>query len=211
MKNENFYLMNSGCWGGSLRNFRKKRTARHLSNRKFHHLVFKVNRDVNPTSLRTPRTFSICRHVIKSYAKRFKIRISSHSIQADHIHLLVRTNRKSNYQAFFRVVAGQISQRVTDTFHFKKFKQSFWRFRPFTRIVRNRKAYYRTKAYIRMNELEGQKIIPYQKSRLKHSTLGLWKLLKVDPKKAGWSFYDDLIYQVTNRDRYPKILRRWVC
>lgn len=209
MKHETFYIMNSSCWGGSLRNYRKKRTARRLSNKKFHHLIFKVNRDVNPTSLRTSKTFSICLHVIKSYAKRFNIRIASHSIQADHIHLLVRTNRKSNYQAFFRVVAGQIAQRVTDTFHFAKFKQSFWKYRPFTRIVRNRKAYYRTKAYIRMNELEGRRIIPYQKNRLKHSTIGLWKMLKIDPKKAGWSFYDDLIYQVTS-DRYPNSLRRRV-
>lgn len=196
MKNLDFYLNNTSCHGGILRNHRKKRKSRHLSNKKFHHLVFKLNRDLHPASLRIPKTFAICMHVIKSYAKRFNIKIASHSIQNDHVHLMVRTNRKSNYQSFFRVAAGQIAQRVTDTFHCMKFKQNFWKYRPFTRIVRNRKSYYKTKAYIRLNELEVRKIIPYQKNRLKHTTAKIWQLLKVSPQSAGWTFYSDVIEQV---------------
>lgn len=208
MEKQEFYLNSNSCFGGSLRNHRKKRFARRLSNRKFHHLIFKLNREIHPASLRMPKTFSITTHVIKAYAKRFKVRIASHSIQNDHIHLLVRTNRKSNYQSFFRVVAGQIAQRVTDTFHCVKFKQSFWKYRPFTRIVRNRKAYFITKAYIRLNELEGRKKIPYQKLRLKNSTRKIWSLLKIDPRRAGWKFYseyiDDLIIRADG-DRYPRL------
>ena len=211
MKNLEFYLKNKNCYGGILRNYRAKRDARRLSNRRFHHLTFKLNREVHPTSLRTPKTYSICKHVIRKYAKRFKIRIASHSIQNDHIHLLVRSDKKSNYQSFFRVVAGQIAQRVTDTFHCVKFKQNFWRYRPFTRIVRNSRAYYTTKAYIRMNELEGRGVIPYQKSRLRYSTPKLWQLLKVDPHAAGWTFYANIMDQLVihkKRDRYPKLSSR---
>jgi putative transposase len=209
MTKQEFYLNNKSCYGGNLRNHRRKRIARRLSNKRFHHLVFKSNKDVNKASLRTPKTFSISMHVIKVYAKRFRIRIASHSIQKDHIHLLVRTNRKSNYQNFFRVVAGQIAQRVTDTYHCVKFKQNFWKFRPFTRIVRNRRAYYITKAYIRLNELEGRKVVPYQTSRLKKSTPKLWYYLKIDPKRAGWKFYTEIIDTIITKpgsDRYPKLV-----
>ncbi len=207
MKNLGFYLRNKSCYGGVLRNHRSKRQSRRLSNKRFHHLTFKLNRNVHAASLRTPKTYLICQHVIRAYAKRFRVKIASHSIQHDHIHLLVRSDRKSNYQSFFRVVAGQIAQRVTDTFHCVKFKQNFWKYRPFTRIVRSRKSYLITKAYIRMNELEGRGIIPYQKKRLKCSTPQLWSLLKINPHQAGWRFYaevlDDFIIQKT-RDRYPK-------
>jgi putative transposase len=205
MRNLEFYLNHSGCHGGVLRNHRIKRSSRRLSNKKFHHIVFKLNRNVHSASLRTPKTFSISIHVIKSYAKRFQIKIASHSIQKDHIHLLVRTNRKSNYQNFFRVVAGQIAQRVTDTYHVAKFNQSFWKYRPFSRIVRKRKSYFLTKAYIRLNELEARRIIPYQKNRLKHLNLRMWSLLKVDPQTAGWKFYPQIIdekFLKKRRDRY---------
>ena len=210
MRSQEFYIKSNSCFGGSLRNHRHKRFSRRLSNRKFHHLIFKLNKEVHSASLRTPKKFSISSHVIKSYAKRFRIKIASHSIQNDHIHLLVRTNRKSNYQSFFRVVAGQIAQRVTDTYHFVKFKQNFWKYRPFTRIVRNRKAYYITKAYIRLNELEGRKKIPYQRLRLKKSTRKIWSLLDIDPRRAGWRFYsdyiDDSLIRAESGDRYPKLV-----
>ncbi|MBC7371198.1 MAG: hypothetical protein H7326_06520, partial [Bdellovibrionaceae bacterium] len=39
------------------------------------------------------------------------MKVEQLSIQHDHIHLLVRTGRRSQYQHFFRVVAGQIAQR----------------------------------------------------------------------------------------------------
>lgn len=192
MKNLNFYLKNKNCHGGALRNHRIKRIARRLSNKKFHHLTFKVNLKVHKSSLRNPKTYSICHHVIKSYAKRFNVKIASHSIQHDHIHLLVRSDRKSNYQSFFRVVAGQIAQRVTGTFSCMKFSQNFWKYRPFTRIVKSRKSFYIAKAYIRLNELEGRELIPYQRTRLKKITRSIWKMLRINPELAGWNFYDDI-------------------
>ena len=188
---QKFYLNNMSCWGGDLRNHRLKRTSRWLSSRKYHHIVFKVNKRVHPTSLRTKKTRSICQHVIKSYAKRFNVRVTSVSIQFDHIHLLIKSNRKINYQSFFRVVAGQIAQRVTDTFHCVKHKESFWSHRPFSRILCTRKSYIIAKAYIHLNELEARKIIPYQIYRLKRATPKLWRILNVDPEIIQWRFVTD--------------------
>jgi REP element-mobilizing transposase RayT len=161
--------------------------------------------------LRTLKTFRICNHVIKTYAKKFKVAIASYSIQHDHIHLLIRTNRKSQYQSFFRVVSGQIAQRVTDTFHCEKFKENFWMYRPFSRIVRDRKSYLITKAYIKLNELEVLGVIPYQKSRLKYTTPETWKLLGINPKLIKWNF--DYSKQIGNicstkkRDRYRNLMK----
>jgi REP element-mobilizing transposase RayT len=49
--------------------------------------------------------------LIRKYAFKFYIKIHHLSIQGDHIHLHIRTTRRSNYQSFFRVVAGQIAQQ----------------------------------------------------------------------------------------------------
>jgi len=91
------------------------------------HLVFKADRDVIHKGFRIPRRFALIHHLVQKYAAKFYVKISHLSIQGDHIHLHIGTTRRSNYQSFFRVVAGQIAQqfekeglltlppRVTDT------------------------------------------------------------------------------------------------
>lgn len=111
--------------GGALRNLRAGRGVRPLSVKEPLHLVFKINKNVLKTkSLRTPFVFKLCSLVIEKYAKHFFIKIEQVSINNDHIHLLIRTHRRSSFLNFFRVVPGQIAQklekegllrRVTDT------------------------------------------------------------------------------------------------
>ncbi|MGZ5279821.1 MAG: hypothetical protein ACXWC9_07765, partial [Pseudobdellovibrionaceae bacterium] len=60
---------------------------------------------------RLHRRFALIHHLLQRYQLKFFIKIEQVSIQSDHIHLLIRTTRRSLYQNFFRVVAGQIAQR----------------------------------------------------------------------------------------------------
>jgi REP element-mobilizing transposase RayT len=97
--------------GGSLRQERAGRSARPLSTRDSIHLVFKANRDVVRGGFRQSRRFALIHHLVQKYKFKFYVKVEQLSIQGDHLHLLIRTTRRSNYQSFFRVVAGQIAQQ----------------------------------------------------------------------------------------------------
>ncbi len=97
--------------GGSLRQLRAGRGARPLSTKVPLHLVLKANRDRVRGGLRVSRRFKLIHFLTQKYAAKFFIKVEQISIQNDHIHLLIRTSRRSLYQHFFRVLAGQIAQR----------------------------------------------------------------------------------------------------
>ena len=168
-------------YGGILRNKRDGRKARPLSSREPVHLVFKLNSSrLRRRSLRASQEFALATKIIKKYACYFNVKIEQLSIQSDHIHALIRTTRRSQFQHFFRVVAGQIAQRfkkeglftnlVTDT-------QGLWKHRPFTRVIRGWRAYKIVRHYIQMNEQEAQGNIRYQKRRLKGLSSSDWQVL----------------------------------
>jgi len=97
-------------YGGILRKHRDGRGARPLSTKDPLHLVFKMDRESVEFGLRSSRAFLHVNRTIAKYAKRFYVKVDQYSVQGDHIHLLVRTSRRSHFQHFFRVVAGQIAQ-----------------------------------------------------------------------------------------------------
>ena len=99
--------------GGQLRQKKLGRGQRPLSSKEPVHLVLKCHPGyLKYKSLRAPANFWVINKTLQRYAKRFGIKIEQVSIQSDHVHLLLRCSRRSFYKAFFRVVAGQISQRL---------------------------------------------------------------------------------------------------
>jgi putative transposase len=176
--------------GGALRNSRKGRKARPLNTKEPVHLVFKAHRSVLRYGLRSPRSFSLVQRLIQRYAKKFYIKIEQVSIQQDHLHFLIRTSRRSFYQSFFRVLAGQIAQQfekegllkaVTDTPGGTSGRvqkaQKLWKYRPFTRVIKGWKAYQTVRNYIQLNEKEALGEIPYRKQRLRGLSSAEWRLL----------------------------------
>jgi REP element-mobilizing transposase RayT len=183
--------------GGVLRNRRKGRDARPLSTKESLHLVFKLNpHRLRHRTLRSAKGFRLASRIIKKYAAHFYVKIEQISIQNDHIHALVRTSKRSLYQHFFRVVAGQIAQQferegmltiqlVTDTqtrtpadrVKTEKKAISLWKYRPFTRVVRGWKAYKVVRNYIQLNEKEVTGKIPYRNERLRGLSSTEWELL----------------------------------
>ena len=171
------YTKNKYSFGGVLRNTRRGRKSRPLSTRSAIHLVFKVDKTKIRKGLRSLIGFKICQKTIKTYSKRFFVKIEQLAICGDHIHILVRFSKRSLGKYFFRVVAGQIAQEfknnglwVTDT-------QSIWKYRPFTRVVFGAKAFEIAKNYVRLNEQEAKGKIPYRKERLRGLTPEEWKIL----------------------------------
>ncbi|QLY24596.1 transposase [Bdellovibrio sp. KM01] len=174
MKQQTFSTMHTHwkyryCHGGSLRKSLKGRGARPLSSTEPIHLVFKVNKSAVRGGLRSPRTFFLINNLLRKYSRKFFVRVEQHSIQNDHIHILLRGGKRSQMQSFFRVLAGQFAQRLTDTFCTKHEGDKIWKHRPFSRVVKGHRPYRIVRDYIQLNECEA-KGRPYSKSRLRGLT-----------------------------------------
>ena len=164
------------------------------------HLVLKANRSCLRGGFRTYKRYFLIQKLLDRYSRRFFVKIEQVSIQHDHIHLLIRSSRRSRMQNFFRVVSGQIAQQleraallnlgprkssrkyVTDTPRRKATPSSagwrgLWRHRPFTRVVRGWKAYRTVRKYIELNEHEAMGRIFYQAKRLKGLSSAEWNLI----------------------------------
>ncbi|QLY24286.1 transposase [Bdellovibrio sp. KM01] len=157
------------CHGGVLRKSSKGRGARPLSSKDPLHVVFKVNKTVVKNGLRQPRNFSLMGSLLKKYSRKFGVKIEQFTVQTDHVHLLVR-GKRILLQSFFRVVAGQFAQVLTDTFSRKHEGAKVWKYRPFSRVVKGYKAYRIVRDYVQLNEMEALGR-PYSKTRLRGLSL----------------------------------------
>lgn len=173
---------------------------RPLSTRQPLHLVLKARKEKIKYGLRTWKRYALIHFLLQKYAHKFFVKIEQVSIQGDHIHLLIRTSRRSNYQSFFRVFAGQIAQQfqkqglltwdlgtkakscVTDTPQATNTKtgvstKGLWLHRPWTRVVVGRRAWKIVQDYVRLNEQEALHRIVYRKERLRGLSSFEWQIL----------------------------------
>ena len=134
-----------------------------------------MNREAHLPGLRHYKSYALSIQVIDRYAKRFFIKVIQISVQGNHIHMLLRAHKRSLFHHFFRVVAGQIAQGlgrcVTDTPNSPQNRVKFWKYRPFSRVVKSWTAEKMVRNYIQLNEKEARGEIPYSKDRLKGLTL----------------------------------------
>lgn len=165
---------NSLSYGGQLRNKRKGRGTRPLSSKDPIHLVLKGTLAKKTWGFRLPKNHKIISLQIFELSKLYGIRIDQKAIQNDHVHLVLRVKNRTIYKRFIRRLAGQIAQLVTDARTSEKSLKSeglrFFKYRPFSRVVKGLKAFSTVKYYVKLNEQEALKNIPYRKSRLR----GLW-------------------------------------
>lgn len=156
---------NRFCYGGELRKSRHGRGIRPLSTRDPLHVVLKVRPGELKKGLRHPATHTLVHRLLKKYSKKFYVKVEQFSVNADHIHLLLRCSKRSLYHNFFRVFAGQVAQQATGTFQKKKKGKSLWKARPWSRVIKGFKAYVIVRNYVKLNELEAAGTIAYQKER----------------------------------------------
>ena len=170
--------------GGILRNKRRGRKARPLSTKAPIHLVLKTDIKSLRRGLRSPLGFYLINFIIKTYARRFFVKVEQVSINRDHLHLLVRFSQRSLGQHFLRVVTGQIAQQfknngflvaknVTDTQKSTK----LWKYRPFTRVIQGWKPYLIVRNYVQLNIKEASGEIKYKAQRLKGLSMSEWEIL----------------------------------
>jgi len=174
MKQQSFQKTNWDhrfCYGGELRKSRQGRGMRPLSTRDPLHLVLKVRPGELKKGLRDPETHTLVHRLLKKYSKKFFIKVEQFSVNSDHIHLLVRCSKRSFFHNFFRVFAGQIAQQATHTFSTKKEGKSFWKARPWSRVIKGYKAYLQVRDYVKLNVLEASGRRAYRKERTRGLSL----------------------------------------
>jgi len=188
MKQQSFQRTNWNhrfCYGGELRKSRFGRGIRPLSTKDPLHAVFKIRAGSLKKGLRNPATYTLVNKLLLKYSKQFFVKIEQVSVNADHIHLLIRCSKRSLYHHFFRVLAGQIAQQLiqtgqqsTDTQNKKKEGPGIWKARPWSRVIKGYKAYVTVRNYVLLNKKEAEGKISYRKERTRGLTDELLRELR---------------------------------
>jgi len=175
MKQQSFQRTNWDhrfCHGGELRKSGHGRGIRPLSTKDPLHVVFKIRAGSLRKGLRSAEAFTLIQKLLGRYSKKFFVKIEQFSVNADHIHLLLRCAKRSLYHHFFRVLAGQIAQQLiatgqqlTDTQNKKKEGPGIWKARPWSRVIKGFKAYVTVRNYVLLNKKEADGKITYRKER----------------------------------------------
>ncbi len=126
----------------------KRKTARPLKTNKPIHVVLRANKSTLKTRERK------IRELLKRYGEKFNIRIYRSSINSNHIHLLLVSTRRLNFQHFLRSITGLIARLMG--------KGKLWEYLAFSRVADWGKQYRTLVKHIQMNVLEASGIVSYK-------------------------------------------------
>lgn len=91
--------------------------------------------------------------LIKRYAGKFNIKVHRTSINSNHIHLLIVTSRRANFQNYLRSITGLIARLMG--------AGKLWEHLAFSRVANWGKEYKVLISYILKNQLEALGVISY--------------------------------------------------
>jgi REP element-mobilizing transposase RayT len=145
--------------GGAIR-AGKRKLSRPIDPKRAMHLVMRAEVAKNRLSL-LPHARAI-ETLARRLAKRYRVRIYRYVNAGNHIHAIVRPNKRKGLQDFLRVFAGKVAQLVTGAKKGRRFGR-FWDALAFTRIASWGKAYRVLRDYLDLNEFEVAGIFGFRK------------------------------------------------
>ena len=125
------------------------------------HVVMRAEKARGILSLRNPRNFSMVNHWIKTFAKRFDVKIYRYSINSNHVHIALRAKTRESFQNYLRATAGVIGLKILNAAKIKA-KGRFWDLLAFSRIVEWGRGYEILLKYVLQNQLEAEGSIAYR-------------------------------------------------
>jgi REP element-mobilizing transposase RayT len=144
------------AYGGALRNTRAGRARpRPLATLNSMHLVLKASKAKGQWCFSRPAHAQKIKEIVKRFAAKYQIKIISFANAKNHLHLHVRLTRLHGYKPFIRAVTAAIAMAISGASRWNKVKESFWDYRPYTRLVTTKAGYLRLEDYIEVNKLEG--------------------------------------------------------
>lgn len=120
------------------------------------HLVLRASCARGGWSFRQPKNFQAINRLLQKFAQKYSVRIHSHAINFNHLHVHLQLANLAAYKPFIRALTAAIAMAVTKCSRWKPAKGKFWDRRPFTRIAYGAPAFKRLSKYIRINQLEGE-------------------------------------------------------
>ena len=147
------------CFGGEYSRGKRK-APRPISIKKPMHVVMRAEKARGVLSLRNPRNFSMVNHWIKTFAKRFDVKIYRYSINSNHVHIALRAKTRESFQNYLRATAGVIGLKILNAASIRVGK--FWDLLAFSRIVEWGRGYEILLKYVLQNQLEAEGSIAYR-------------------------------------------------
>ena len=131
----------------------KRKIARPLDPKRTIHLILKSSQARGERSLLQPRYTKRIQLLIEQVAKQYGIKIYQFANVGNHLHLLVKTQTRLEFQNFLRVITGKIAILVTQAKKGQK-RGKFWDGLSFTRVVNWGKDFDRLVKYFIKNQIE---------------------------------------------------------
>lgn len=155
MKQLDWLRREKEAYGGDLLTKRKERERpRPLSTKHPMHIVLRSTQASGDWSFR--KRPQVIERLIYKYARKHGVKVHAFANVGNHIHMHVKLGNRFTYPAFIRALTGAIALAVTRASKLKKLVKSFWDRRPYTRIVKSRRAVLNLRDYIEINRMEGE-------------------------------------------------------
>lgn len=156
-------------YGGELLKTRKSRSAgRPLDTRNTIHLVLRSTKAKGEWSFKRPKNDSKIRDIVKRFSQKFGVKTLSVANVGNHLHLQIKLGNRFTYAPFIRSLTASIAMAVTGASRWKPFelrlskknpnekvKDSFWDYRPFSRVIQSLRGFLNLRDYMRINQMEG--------------------------------------------------------
>lgn len=143
--------------GGGLRNGKRK-TIRPLDTKRPIHLVMKSERANGKCSLLHPTNKKNVDMLLQKFSHKFNVRILRAANVGNHLHLVVKTKTRANFQNFLRTITGRIAIAITGAQ--KGIKQAkFWSELAFTKVITWGKELNNVMNYLNFNLAEATGLI----------------------------------------------------
>lgn len=133
-------LKKSSACGGVLRSTRKGRQgARRLTTEHAMHLVLRSSKAKGAWSFLRASNKKKIQTIIKKHAHKNLIQIISVSSIGQHLHLQIRLSDRKTYKPFIRAMTGAIALQIMGANRNRakvmNYKDRFWDYRPFSKIL----------------------------------------------------------------------------
>jgi REP element-mobilizing transposase RayT len=110
-----------------------------------------------------PANEKIIRKLVFGLGEKFNVKVYSFANSGNHLHLLLKSKAKIDFQNYLRSLTGLVARHVTHAQRGKSFGK-FWDRLAYSRLVSWGIEFNAVVKYIARNVLEGSKIIKYDRS-----------------------------------------------
>lgn len=154
MKQMVWFKREKDAFGGDRLTRRAERARRRpLSTKDSMHVVLRSTQAVGKWSFR--KEPELIKRLIHKYAKKNGVKVHGVANVGNHLHLHIKLTNRFTYDRFIRALTGAIALAITGASKLRKLAKRFWDRRPYSRIVRGRRAYLDLTDYVGINQLEG--------------------------------------------------------